>query len=413
MTISVIGLNHKSASIGIREKFSFSGDASSLLLRRIKKLSKINEVIIVSTCNRTEIYTDSINGTSDIKDWLLSEKEFQSFVNHMYSHQEEDAIRHLFKVVSGLDSMVVGESEVLGQVKNAYKSALENKTIESKLKRLFEYSFSVAKNVRTNTDIGGNAISFMYTSILLIKKILSDIEEKKCLLIGAGEMTELALKYLKSNNVNNITISNRKEENGKKLASDNECRYSHLNNLPNIIHEFDIIITSTSSSLPLIGKGNIESALDKRNNESVVIIDLGVPRDVESQIKNLDNVYLYTIDDLGEIIERNYKIREKSIKEAEEIIKFKIVEYKNWLSENNSAEIIKNYREYVDDITNGIVIKAKKMSKNGEDTESIIDYVSESLKNKLAHDTTIKLKELFPDLDEDKIHKLNDIFKEN
>jgi glutamyl-tRNA reductase len=331
----------------------------------------------------------------------------------MYSHQEEDAIRHLFKVVSGLDSMVVGESEVLGQVKNAYKSALENKTIESKLKRLFEYSFSVAKNVRTNTDIGGNAISFMYTSILLIKKILSDIEEKKCLLIGAGEMTELALKYLKSNNLNNITISNRKEEKGKRLASDNECRYSHLNNLSNIIHEFDIIITSTSSSLPLIGKGNIESALDKRNNESVVIIDLGVPRDVESQIKNLDNVYLYTIDDLGEIIERNYKIREKSIKEAEEIIKFKIVEYKNWLSENNSAEIIKNYREYVDDITNGIVIKAKKMSKNGEDTESIIDYVSESLKNKLAHDTTIKLKELFPDLDEDKIHKLNDIFKEN
>jgi glutamyl-tRNA reductase len=133
----------------------------------------------------------------------------------MYSYQEEDAIRHLFKVVSGLDSMVVGESEVLGQVKNAYKSALENKTIESKLKRLFEYSFSVAKNVRTNTDIGGNAISFMYTSILLIKKILSDIEEKKCLLIGAGEMTELALKYLKSNNVNNITISNRKEEKGK------------------------------------------------------------------------------------------------------------------------------------------------------------------------------------------------------
>ena len=413
MTISVIGLNHKSASIGIREKFSFSGDASSLLLSRIKKLSKISEVIIVSTCNRTEIYADSINGTSDIKDWLLSEKEFQPFVNHMYSHQEEDAIKHLFKVVSGLDSMVVGESEVLGQVKNSYKNALENKTIESKLKRLFEYSFSVAKNVRTNTDIGGNAISFMYTSILLIKKILSDIEEKKCLLIGAGEMTELALKYLKSNNVNNITISNRKEEKGKKLASDNECRYFHLNNLSNIIHEFDIIITSTSSSLPLIGKGNIESALDKRNNESVVIIDLGVPRDVESQIKNLDNVYLYTIDDLGEIIERNYKIREKSIKEAEEIIKFKIVEYKNWLSENNSAEIIKNYREYVDDITNGIVIKAKKMSKNGEDTESIIDYVSESLKNKLAHDTTVKLKELYPNLDEDKIRKLNDIFKEN
>ena len=413
MTISVIGLNHKSANIDIREKFSFTSDSASLLLRRIKKVRDILEVIVVSTCNRTEIYCESTNGADDIKNWLLSEKEYKSFAKHLYIHQEEDAIKHLFKVVAGLDSMVIGESEVLGQVKTAYKTALDNKSIDGKLKRLFEYSFSVAKNIRTNTDIGGNAISFMYTSILLIKKIFSTVEEKKCLLIGAGEMTELALKYLKSNNVNEITICNRKEEKGKKLAIENGCRYSNLNNLSNIIHEHDVIITSTSSSLPLIGKGNIENALTKRNNDSIVIIDLGVPRDVESQIKNLDNVYLYTIDDLGQIIEKNYKIREKSIKDAEEIIKFKIVEYKNWLSENNSTEIIKNYREYVDDITNGIVIKAKKMAKNSEDINQIIDYVSETLKKKLAHETTIKLKELYPNLDEDKIEKLNKLFKEN
>ena len=413
MTISVIGLNHKSANIDIREKFSFTADSASLLLRRIKKVRDILEVIVVSTCNRTEIYCESANGSDDIKNWLLSEKEYKSFAKHLYIHQEEDAIKHLFKVVAGLDSMVIGESEVLGQVKTAYKIALDNKSIDGKLKRLFEYSFSVAKNVRTNTDIGGNAISFMYTSILLIKKIFSTVEEKKCLLIGAGEMTELALKYLKSNNVNDITICNRKEEKGKKLALENSCRYSNLNNLSTIIHDYDVIITSTSSSLPLIGKGNIENALIKRNNRSIVIIDLGVPRDVESQIKTLDNVYLYTIDDLGQIIEKNYKIREKSIKDAEEIIKFKIVEYKNWLSENNSTEIIKNYREYVDDITNGIVIKAKRMAKNTENVDEIIDYVSETLKKKLAHETTIKLKELYPNLDEDKIEKLNKLFKEN
>ena len=413
MTISVIWLNHKSANIDIREKFSFTADNAALLLRRIKKVRDILEVIVVSTCNRTEIYCESANGSDDIKNWLLSEKEYKSFARHLYVHQEEDAIEHLFKVVAGLDSMVIGESEVLGQVKTAYKIALDNKSIDGKLKRLFEYSFSVAKNVRTNTDIGGNAISFMYTSILLIKKIFSTVEEKKCLLIGAGEMTELALKYLKSNNVNDITICNRKEEKGKKLALENSCRYSNLNNLSTIIHDYDVIITSTSSSLPLIGKGNVENALIKRNNDSIVIIDLGVPRDVESQIKTLDNVYLYTIDDLGQIIEKNYKIREKSIKDAEEIIKFKIVEYKNWLSENNSTEIIKNYREYVDDITNGIVIKAKRMAKNSEDINQIIDYVSETLKKKLAHETTIKLKELYPNLDEDKIEKLNKLFKEN
>jgi len=413
MTISVIGLNHKSASIDIRERFSFTPDTSALLIRRIKKISNINEVIVISTCNRTEIYVDSLSGSQDLSEWLNLDNELKVFSEHMYVHEEEDAIEHLFKVVSGLDSMVIGESEVLGQVKNSYRVALENKTIDSKLKRLFEYSFSVAKNVRSNTDIGGNAISFMYTSILLIKKVFSDIYKKKCLLIGAGEMTQLALKYLKSNSVNNITICNRNEEKGKKLANENNCGYSHLNNLTDIIHEHDIIITSTSSTLPLIGKGNIENALQSRSNKSIVIIDLGVPRDVEYQIKKLDNVYLYTIDDLGDIIEKNYKIRENSIKEAEDIIKFKIIEYKNWLSENNSSEIIRNYRDYVDDITNGIVIKAKKMSKNGDDVNEIIKYVAESLKNKLAHETTIKLKELYPYLDDDKIQKLNDIFKEN
>lgn len=413
MTISLIGINHKSASLDIREKFSFNDDSISLLLRRIKKINNINEALVVCTCNRTEFYIESKNGPEDLKNWLIKETEFKLFVEYMYIRKEEDAIEHLFKVVSGLDSMVIGESEVLGQVKKAYKVALENKTIDAKLKRLFEYSFSVAKNVRTNTDIGGNAISFMYTSILLIKKIFSTIDNKSCLLIGAGQMTELALKYLQSNNVNDITICNRKEEKGKKLAASNHCRYFHLNNLSNRIQNYDIIITSTSSSLPLIGKGNIETALEKRNNKSIVIIDLGVPRDVESQIKSLDNVYLYTIDDLGEVIEQNYKIREKSIQQAEEIIRFKIMEYKNWLAENNSSDVIKNYREYVDDIANGIVIKAKNMAKNGEDTENIINYISESLKNKLAHDTTLKLKQIYPHLDEQEIQELNNLFKEN
>ena len=219
MTISVIGLNHKSASLDVREKFSFSVDNISLLLRRIKKNENINEVLVVSTCNRTEIYAESQAGSEDIKDWFVQQKEYMSFAKNLYVYQEEEAIKHLFRVVAGLDSMVIGESEVLGQVKTAYKIALENKTIDNKLKRLFEYSFSVAKNVRTNTDIGGNAISFMYTSILLVKKIFSAVEEKKCLLIGAGEMTQLALKYLKSNNVHDITICNRKEEKGNFFFS--------------------------------------------------------------------------------------------------------------------------------------------------------------------------------------------------
>jgi glutamyl-tRNA reductase len=224
-------------------------------------------------------------------------------------------------------------------------------------------------------------------------------------------MIQLAIKYLQSNNVRDITLTNRNSDKGAKIAKDNGCNYSKLQYLPNIIGLHDIIISCTSSTIPVIGKGMMESSINNINAKPFVIIDLGVPRDVEPEISDLDNVYLYSIDDLGKVIKNNYKIREQAVAEAEKIIEYKIKDFKVWLNENHSDNLVKLYRGYVDDITNGAIIKAKKMVHSGESLDDVISYLADSLKNKLTHETTSKLKEILPLLDESTALKIQNIFK--
>ena len=412
MAINVLGVNHKSAPINIREKLIFDKDSIPRALTEIKKIEGVNGVVLISTCNRTEIYTENNSDNSKIIHWLNRNqnmsKDCEPFT---YSYYEEKAVKHLFNVASGIDSMVIGENEILGQVKDAFKIADQNKCLASSLKRLFEFSFSVAKEVRTTTDIGSNPVSFMFTSITLIKKIFDDISTKKALVVGSGYMTKLAIKYLHANNLRDITLTNRNYEKGSKVAKENQCNYSRLQYLPNIISSHDIIISSTSSTIPIIGKGMIESCINSNSGKPYVIIDLGVPRDVEPEIAELENIYLYSIDDLGKVIENNYKIRHQAVNEAEKIINFKILEFKKWLDQSQSDSLIKNYRGYVDDITDGAVIKAKKSLRDGEDANEVISYLAESLKNKLTHETTTRLKEILSLIDEETALKVQKIFK--
>jgi len=412
MSINILGLNHKTAPINIREKVVFNREEVPLTLKRLKNIEGVNEVVLLSTCNRTEIYTENDSDNEKVISWFNSNQtSVKDYLPYTYTYSNEDAIKHLFHVASGMDSMVIGETEILGQVKDAYKLANENKSINSSLKRLFEFAFSVAKEVRTNTEIGSNPITFMFTSITLIKKIFTSIQELKALVIGSGDMISLAIKYLQSNKINQITLTSRNSEKGKDLADENNCRFNRLQDIGSVIADHDIIITSTSSSLPIIGKGMIESSLRKRANHPIVIIDLGVPRDVESEIKEIDGIYLYTIDDLGKVIENNYKIRRQALTQAEKIIGYKIIEFKNWLTNKKSDVLIKSYREYVDDITDGAVIKTKKMIDDGEDVNEALLYLAGTLKNKLTHETTSKLKEIFPFLDESQALKIRETFK--
>ena len=412
MAINVLGVNHKTAPINIREKLVFDKDSIPRALTDIRKIQGVNEVVLISTCNRTEIYTESTSDNTEIIKWLNSNQSIEKDCEpYMYSYCDEQAVKHLFNVTSGVDSMVIGENEILGQVKEAYKIADQNQCLASSLKRLFEFSFSVAKEVRTTTDIGSNPVSFMFTSMTLIKKIFEDISSKRALVVGSGYMVKLAIKYLHANNLHNITLTNRNYDKGSKIAKDNQCNYSRLQYLPNIISSHDIIISCTSSTIPIIGKGMMENCVNNTNAKPYVIIDLGVPRDVEPEINELDNIYLYSIDDLGKVIENNYKIREKAVGEAEKIISFKITEFKKWLDQSQSDNLVKNYRGYVDDITDGAVIKAKKLIKDGENIDEVISYLAESLKNKLTHETTSKLKEVLSLIDKDTAQKVQNIFK--
>ena len=412
MPINILGLNHKTAPIDIREKVVFNHAEVPLTLKKLKNIEGVNEVVLLSTCNRTEIYTENDKDNQKVINWLNNNQaSVKDYLPYTYLYEGEDAIKHLFNVASGMDSMVIGETEILGQVKDAYRLANENKSINSSLKRLFEFAFSVAKEVRTNTEIGSNPITFMFTSITLIKKIYTSIENLRALVVGSGEMTNLAIKYLQSNKINQITLTSRKVDKGKTIADQNNCNFNRLQDLASIISNHDIIITCTSSSLPIIGKGMIESSLSKRKNSPITIIDLGVPRDVEAEIKEIDGIYLYTIDDLGKVIENNYKIRRQALTQAEKIIDYKIIEFKNWLANKKSDTLVKSYRDYVDDITDGAIIKAKKMIADGKDTDEVLLYLATTLKNKLTHETTSKLKEVFPLLDDQKTLQIKNIFK--
>ncbi len=412
MSINILGLNHKTAPIDIREKIVFNHTEVPLTLKKLKNIEGVNEVVLLSTCNRTEIYTENDKDNQKVINWLNNNQtSVKDYLPYTYTYEGEEAIKHLFHVASGMDSMVIGETEILGQVKDAYRIANEHKSINSSLKRLFEFAFSVAKEVRTNTEIGSNPITFMFTSITLIKKIYTSIENLRALVVGSGDMTNLAIKYLQSNKINQITLTSRKVDKGKTIAEENNCHFNRLQDLGNIISNHDIIITCTSSSLPIIGKGMVESSLSKRTNNPITIIDLGVPRDVESEIKEIDGIYLYTIDDLGKVIENNYKIRREALAQAEKIIDYKIIEFRNWLANKKSDNLIKSYRDYVDDITDGAIIKTKKMIDNGKDINEALLYLATTLKNKLTHETTSKLKEVFPLLDESKSLKIKKIFK--
>tara|TARA_B100000965_G_scaffold127020_2_gene105718 strand:+ start:422 stop:1663 length:1242 start_codon:yes stop_codon:yes gene_type:complete len=411
MAINILGINHKTTPIDVREKLVFDKKSVSQALNDIRKIKGVNGVVLLSTCNRTEIYTENEKDNSQVLAWLSNQHSQDDISPYVYNHSGENAIKHLFNVTSGIDSMVIGENEILGQVKHAFKVADSEKTINPPLKRLFEYSFYVAKQVRTDTDIGANPVSFMFTAMSLIKKIFSELDSKRATVLGSGHMSQLALKYLQSHGINNIRLTNHSPEKGKKIALENGCVYSKIQYLGNLISTSDIIISSTSSSTPVIGKGLIESCIKTSSSLPIVIIDLGVPRDVEPEIATLDNVFLYSVDDLGKVIKNNFKIREKALKEANKIIDYKINEFKHWLDINESNNLIKSYRTFVDDITHGAVIKAKNQIESGKDIEECLLQLAESLKNKLTHETTSKIKEVLPLLDESTTKKAHDIFK--
>lgn len=412
MSLLSLGINHQTAPVDIREKVAFSTDQVDAALRELKALPIVNESVIVSTCNRTEIYCHlEVNSEHTLSQWLsryhgMSE---DALLPYIYQHNDEEAARHLFRVASGLDSMVLGEPQILGQLKTSYDQARSGKSINSILDRLFQHSFNVAKRVRTDTDIGSNAVSVAFAAVNLSKQIFGDLNKLRALLIGAGETIELVSRHLKSQNIGSIVIANRSIENAQKLADEIGAEAVQINAVPEQLINADIVISSTASQLPILGKGATETALRIRKRRPIFMVDLAVPRDIETQVGDLDDIYLYTVDDLKNVVDENLRSREVAAEAAQEIINLEVKAFDQWLRTHQSADHIRELRKKAETIKQQCIEKALIQFRQDQDVEKAIEVLANTLTNKILHGPTIEMRKALKNQDEDTIRFLQSL----
>ncbi|HJL65685.1 MAG: glutamyl-tRNA reductase [Arenicellales bacterium] len=396
MHLITIGLNHETAPVAIQEQAVFGPEKLVPALQNLTARRDIDETAILSTCNRTEIYCrqQQPDGQAVVK-WLCQfhALEPQQLQECLYHHPEEEAVKHAFRVASGLDSMVLGEPQILGQMKTAFATAHKAGTTGKILNRLFQNTFSVAKQVRTDTAIGASAVSIAYAAVDLAKKIFADLGTKTVLLIGAGETIELVARHLTNNGVRHIIVANRSVERAELLTSRISGEAIALSELPNRLAEADIIIASTASTLPILGKGAVESALKLRRHKPIFMVDLAVPRDIEAEVGGLADVFLYTVDDLKQIIEENISSRRDATDEAEKIIALETIRFMHWLRGLNAVPTILSFRKNVDDLRNAALEQAYRQLAAGENPERIIEILAHNLSNKFAHAPSQALKQ--------------------
>lgn len=388
MHLLTIGLNHQTAPIEIREKAAFGPESLQVALSDLTQSAGASEATILSTCNRTEIYCGQENDNREnILAWLSAHSGIaRSELNEsMYQFPNEEAVRHAFRVASGLDSMVLGEPQILGQMKTAFQTASSAGATGKILNRLFQHTFNVAKQVRTDTAIGENAVSVAYTGVNLAKKIFTSLSDQRVLLIGAGETIELVARHLKQNQVEHIIIANRSIGKAQILSKEIGCEAISLAQIPDRLHEADIVVTSTASTLPILGKGAIEASLKKRKHKPMFILDLAVPRDVESEVSQLKDAYLYTVDDLKVMVEENQESRLRAAEEAENIIDLQVVKFMRWMRSLESVPAIKSYREGLNALKQAELERAQRRLEKGSDPAEVLEQFARDLTNKMAH----------------------------
>ncbi|KRH79147.1 glutamyl-tRNA reductase [Ferrovum sp. JA12] len=387
--IHTFGLNHDSAPVAVREKIAFNDEQLIPALLRLTQDTHSDEAVILSTCNRTEIYVRNQSPTS-ITEWLQRHHHLGQFDISQYLYQLNGTAvaHHAFKVASGLDSMVLGEPQILGQVKQAVRVASEAGTLGPMLDKLFQITFSVAKEVRSQTAIGERSVSLAAAALKLTNSVLGNINEQKILFIGAGEMIELVATHFVAKHPQQVTIANRTLERARLLAERFNGQAVTLSELAREIPRHDVIISCTASHLPLIGKGMIENALKTRRHKPMVLVDLAVPRDIEPEVGKLADIFLYTVDDLGNIIQENKESRQAAVEEAERIILHRVQDFVHWMQAREVVPTIKKLREHADSYRRSELEKAKKALSRGEPAELVVEQLANSLMNKFLHHPT-------------------------
>ena len=385
MQLFTIGVNHTTAPISIRENVAFT-DANLRHALSDLTAKKAVEAAILSTCNRTEIYVQSAT-PEPILHWLAQyhRLDLNNIQPYTYTLTNQEAVKHAFRVASGLDSMVLGEPQILGQFKQSVKIAQDAGTLGTMLHKLFQRTFEVAKEVRTNTDIGANSISMAAAAIKLAQRIFGDISQQKVLFIGAGEMIELCADHFAAQKPKSITIANRSLERGNDLAEKIGGQAILLNDLPDRFAEFDIVITSTASQLPIVGLGMVERAIKARRHRPMFMVDLAVPRDIEPEVAQLDDVFLYTVDDLAQVVNEGMVNRQEAAINAEIIVQARVEHFMQWLAKRDTVPTIKALRDQAEAMRQTELTKALKLIQKGESPEKALEALSNALTNKFLH----------------------------
>jgi glutamyl-tRNA reductase len=385
MQLYTIGVNHTTAPIEIRENVAFSIDNMREALCDLT-VKNATEAAILSTCNRTEIYVQSPDAEPVIS-WLANYHKLA--LNHIqpytYTFANQEAVKHAFRVASGLDSMVLGEAQILGQFKQSVKLAQEAGTLGTNLHKLFQRTFEVAKEVRTNTDIGGSSISMAAAAVKLAQRIFGQLSEQRVLFIGAGEMITLCANHFAAQKPKSMAVANRTIERGKHLADSIHAQAILLNDLPERFAEFDIVITSTGSQLPIVGLGMVERAVKSRRHRPIFMVDLAVPRDIEAEVAQLDDVFLYTVDDLAQVVSDGLENRQEAAVNAEMIVDARVNNFMEWLQKRSSVPTIKALRDQAENMRVLELEKAIKLIQKGEDPKKALEMLSLAITKKFLH----------------------------
>ncbi|PHM47359.1 glutamyl-tRNA reductase [Xenorhabdus miraniensis] len=413
MTLLALGINHKTAPVSLRERVAFSPDTIGLALDDLLRQPLVRGGVVLSTCNRTELYL-SVEQQDNFKEqlinWLCRYHQLKSedLKSSLYWHLNDEAVSHLMRVASGLDSLVLGEPQILGQVKKAFAESQNYQSLSGELERLFQKSFSVAKRVRTETEIGANAVSVAFAACTLARQIFESLSQLSILLVGAGETIELVARHLKEHGVRHMMIANRTKERAQMLASEVNAEVISLPDIDARLAEADIVISSTASPLPIIGKGMVERALKLRRNQPILLIDIAVPRDIEPDVEKLSDVYLYSVDDLQAIIQQNLAQRKAAAIVAEGIVQQESSHFMDWLRSQGAVNTIREYREQAEKIRAEMTAKALMSIKQGADAEQIINQLTHQLTNRLIHTPTKSLQQAASDGDLERLNLLRD-----
>jgi glutamyl-tRNA reductase len=394
MSLFVLGINHQTAPVSLRERVAFVGDAIPAALDALRGLPSVHEVALLSTCNRTELYAVADDDGIALADWLATHPDDAGDLHaYLYKHAEADAVRHLFRVATGLDSLVLGEPQILGQVKDAWATARASGSLGNQLDRLFQQAFATAKRARTDTRIGANPVSVASTAVRLAQESFARLEDSTVLLIGAGETIELAARHLVQAKTKRLLIANRTLAHAQDLATRHGGYALALTELDRHLAEADVVISATAARDPVLHKAQVANALSSRRHRPMLLVDLAVPRDIASDVAELKDIFLYTVDDLERAIEDNRRSRREAANEAEAIVELQVARYVETLGASTRTEPLKRLRAHGEAAKSEALAKAKQQLASGENPDAVLDFLAHTLTNKLLHAPTIALRE--------------------